>query len=57
MSASIQRRVMRRLKNEDDHTQIIEQEIHDLLDRHSDVFDEAYEILLHCKELLDKQMV
>jgi hypothetical protein len=54
ISPYIQKQVIKRLKNEDSIDVIIEQEIADLLDRHAEKTDEAYEIVWHCVEIFQK---
>ena len=47
----IQTRISRRITQDDNCYSIIREEIIDLLDKHSEAQDEAWEIYNHCEEL------
>lgn len=51
ISPYIQKRVIKRIGFGDDMEQIIREEIQDILDRHNEQSDEAYEIFNQCEEI------
>ena len=53
ISPYIQQNVIKRIKAKDQLNAIIEEELKDILDRHSDQYDEAHEIYSHCENLIN----
>ena len=49
ISPYIQKNVIKRIRANDELHTIIEEELKDILDRHSDQYDEAHEIYSHCE--------
>ncbi len=54
ISPYIQKNVIKRIQANDQLQTIIEEELKDILDRHSDQYDEAHEIYSHCENLINQ---
>ena len=55
ISPYIQKRVVKRIGFGDDVDQIIREEIQDILDKHNEQSDEAFEIYSQCQEIFNNQ--
>jgi thymidylate kinase len=54
ISSYVQKQVIKRIGFSESYETIINEEINDILDKHHERFDEAYEIYLHCEALYNK---
>lgn len=54
ISPYIQKNIIKRIKANDQLQEIIEEELKDILDRHSDQDDEAHEIYSHCENIINQ---